>query len=204
MREATDTCLIASVSATSPKVAQLAAGKWEVLCFWSSLKCRLRGHAHLQHDEATAASWRTRPKASRLADTYHASVRPQSSRIASREALLAEVDALAHVSGDLTQCPETVATLVLQPTQIEIWLGSIKDRLHDRRLYSLTANGLVGASPCSLTLVSRLHAAILRRSTRIDGSSTITTAAERDQTSNSTRIGSPSTPCGKQREKPST
>jgi pyridoxamine 5'-phosphate oxidase len=143
VREVTDNGLIASISATSPKVAQLAADKWEVLCFWPSLmiQCRLRGHARIQHDQATVASWRARPKASRLADTYHARGRSQSSPIASREVLLAEVDALARASGDLTECPETVATLLLKPTQVEIWLGSVEDRLHDRRAYSLTHAG---------------------------------------------------------------
>ena len=83
VRETTDAGLIASVSTTSPKVAQLVADKWEVLCFWPSLmaQCRLRGHAHIQHNEATAANWNMRPKTSRLVDTYHASMRPQSSPI---------------------------------------------------------------------------------------------------------------------------
>jgi pyridoxamine 5'-phosphate oxidase len=143
VREITGDGLVASISATSPKVAQLAADRWEVLCFWPSLmvQCRLRGHAHIQHDEATVASWRTRPKSSRLVDTYHASARAQSSPIASRETLLEEVDALARTSGDLTQCPETVTTLLLNPTRMEIWIGSVKDRLHDRREYTLSPTG---------------------------------------------------------------
>lgn len=143
VREVTSSGLIASISSTSPKVAQLAADKWEVLCFWPSLmvQCRLRGRARIQHDEVTIASWRARPKASRLADTYHARGRSQSSPIESRQVLLAEVDALARASGDLSECPETVATLLLAATQMEIWLGSIENRLHDRRAYSLTPHG---------------------------------------------------------------
>lgn len=143
VREVTEIYLVASVCATSPKVSQLATDKWEVLCFWPSLmvQCRLRGHARIQHDEATVANWRVRPNASRLVDTYHARGRSQSSPIESRELLLAEVDALARAFGDPTECPETVATLLLRPTQMEIWLGSVEDRLHDRRAYSLTPTG---------------------------------------------------------------
>jgi pyridoxamine 5'-phosphate oxidase len=143
VREVTGNGLIASISATSPKVAQLVAHRWEVLCFWPSLmvQCRLRGHVRIQHDDATVASWRTRPKSSRLVDTYHASGRPQSSPIESRETLLEEVEPLARTSGDLTECPETVTTLLLNPTRMEIWIGSVKDRLHDRREYTLTPTG---------------------------------------------------------------
>lgn len=104
-------------------------------------QCRLRGRARIQHDEATAASWRTRPESSRLVDTYHARAQRQSSPVESRETLLEEVDALARTSDDLTQCPETVTTLLVNPTRVEIWIGSVKDRLHDRRDYTLSPTG---------------------------------------------------------------
>jgi pyridoxamine 5'-phosphate oxidase len=144
IRDVSSAGITASVNAASPKVSQLLAnGKWELLGFWPSLmvQFRLRGTATVVHDQFARSGWEKKSAESQLADLYHATVRSQSSPVPSREDFLAEVAQLRRSLPPSIDPPESVVSLRMVPSIIEIWIGSPQDRLHDRRLYMLDSSG---------------------------------------------------------------
>lgn len=137
LRQVTAQSLTLNINALSPKAEHLRAnGHWELLCFLPSLKVqyRFRGEASFFSDLALQREWQAKPRNSRLADIYHATVRQQSSILPDRHTLL---DEIAMLSQDTAiHCkPDSVVNLLLSPTWIEQWVGSPKDRLHHRRVY---------------------------------------------------------------------
>ena len=127
-----------SVNAESPKIRQLQCnGKWECLFFWpvAMIQVRVRGDASLAQTDHTRAEWLARAPESRLVDVYHAQVRQQSSPVETRKQLLDEIAALKDSLAELPACPNGIGSLWLVPSYLEIWRGSLADRLHDRREY---------------------------------------------------------------------
>ncbi|WP_052941298.1 pyridoxamine 5'-phosphate oxidase family protein [Chromobacterium subtsugae] len=133
-----------SVNAASPKIRQWQAnGKWELAGFWPAqmVQYRLRGQAMLEQNEQLRRDWQAKRRASRLADRYHQRIRQQSSPLPSRAALLAEMAQLEREPDVVSDAPPNIALLRLQIDMLELWTGSLADRLHDRRLYRKVADG---------------------------------------------------------------
>ena len=86
--------------------------------------------------------WREKVHESRLLDLYYERVQPQSSRVASREAFLAEIERLRreHPTADAVPRTPLLHGVYLVPFDVEAWHGSL-DRLHARHRYTRTATG---------------------------------------------------------------
>lgn len=123
----------------SPKARHLEAnGRYELLAFYPSLmvQYRIRGGLELRSDPELVREWSRKNRPSQLADLYHQLGRPQSTPIADHQLLRGEVQALAsRLDGQRLEMPDTVSRLVLVPTFMEQWLGSVADRLHRRTSY---------------------------------------------------------------------
>jgi pyridoxamine 5'-phosphate oxidase len=127
------------VSATSPKWAPLADGRYECLLVWLAIRrqYRIRGGLAPMPAALVERYWREKQHESRLLDAYYATVQAQSSRVASRESFLAAIARLrqAYPTPEAVPRPEVLRGVYLVPERIEAWHGS-PDRLHERRLYS--------------------------------------------------------------------
>jgi pyridoxamine 5'-phosphate oxidase len=129
--------LVCYINSESPKALQLQAdARFELLCFWPSLmvSARVRGSSSLRREQAFLDGWRTKPKASRYADLLHTRLK-QSSTIASREALIAEMANLQAAVPEPQTPPGSLAQLIIEPNWIEILRISDADRLHQRTLW---------------------------------------------------------------------
>jgi pyridoxamine 5'-phosphate oxidase len=89
-----------------------------------------------------ARYWSQKTHESRLLDLYYSLRQGQSTRVASREALLRDIEELRqeHPTADAVPRPEALRGVYLRPERIEIWRGS-PDRLHDRRLFERADDG---------------------------------------------------------------
>lgn len=132
------------VSAASPKWEPLRSGRYECLLLWTTIRrqYRLRGGLAPMAEARLDAYWREKIHESRLLDLYYERLQPQSSRVPSREAFLAGIEALRrqYPAPDAVPRPEVLRGVYLVPYRIEVWHGA-PDRLHDRRLYTRTARG---------------------------------------------------------------
>lgn len=132
------------VSAKSPKWDPLAAGRYECLLVWLTIRrqYRIRGGLDPMPPERVAAYWAQKMHESRLLDLYYEACQPQSSVVASREAFLAGIEALRarHPVPEAVPRPDLLRGVYLVPAQVEIWRGS-PDRLHDRRRFRRTPGG---------------------------------------------------------------
>lgn len=132
------------ISATSLKWPPLAAGRYECLLVWLTIRrqYRIRGGLAPMPEARVEEYWDKKVHASRLLDLYYEAFQPQSSRVASREAFLAGIETLrrAHPTPELVPRPDLLRGVYLVPDRVEIWRGS-PDRLHDRRLHLRTGDG---------------------------------------------------------------
>lgn len=127
------------VSATSPKWAPLTEGRYECLLVWLAIRrqYRIRGGVTPMPEARVEEYWSQKGHESRLLDVYYATVRPQSSAVASHERFREEIERLRreYPVSDRVPRPDLLRGVYLVPDRIEVWRGS-PDRLHDRRLYS--------------------------------------------------------------------
>lgn len=86
-------------------------------------------------------SWQLRPEMPKRLDWYYTRVQPQSSTVASREALRAQLDGL-RLRQPLV-APRTAAGVYLEPTFVERLDLRAPDGLHDRRGFRRHAGGWV-------------------------------------------------------------
>jgi pyridoxamine 5'-phosphate oxidase len=132
------------ISATSPKWEPLRSGRYECLLLWTSIRrqFRIRGGLAPMPDGRLEAYWRQKAHESRLLDLFYDRIQPQSSPLASRQALLSGIEALRrqHPTPDAVPRPGLLRGVYLVPFHVEAWRGS-PDRLHDRHLYTRTAGG---------------------------------------------------------------
>ncbi len=132
------------VSATSPKWGPLAAGAYECLLVWLTIRrqYRIRGGLAPMPPARVAEYWGQKGHESRLLDLYYSTVQPQSSVVVSRERFLAGIEDQRHQhpAADRVPRPDLLRGVYLTPARIEAWRGS-PDRLHDRRLYRRQGSG---------------------------------------------------------------
>ena len=134
------------INRTSPKWKQIS--KRRRLClliYWSSIhrQYRVRGGLAPMPAEHVEKLWDLKSRGSKLLEHYYSAYRPQSRPIPSRATLLVGIRALGRRFPPRrpVPIPETLAGVMLVPTEIEAWHGSPKDRLHDRRLYRRHGSG---------------------------------------------------------------
>jgi pyridoxamine 5'-phosphate oxidase len=132
------------ISATSPKWEPLRSGRYECLLLWTTIRrqYRIRGGLAPMPEALVQRYWREKVHESRLLDLYYERVQPQSSRVASREAFLAEIERLRreHPTADAVPRTPLLHGVYLVPFDVEAWHGSL-DRLHARHRYTRTATG---------------------------------------------------------------
>ena len=148
LREVSDRWLSVFCSRTSPKWEHLqGTGGFELMVCWPSIgrQFRVSGSTDsvtvIDSDEMRAP-WTNRPTESKLLDHYYAHGRAQSSVVASREALLADIAKLKDGFGGRDDVPylESAGGLRLIAESVETWRES-PDRIHDRRLYRWHEDG---------------------------------------------------------------
>jgi pyridoxamine 5'-phosphate oxidase len=127
------------VSRTSPKWEPLAAGRYELLLVWLTIRrqYRVRGGVAPMPDAVVQTYWAQKVHESRLLDLYYATYASQSSVVPSRDRFLEGIHALRrqYPSPDSVPRPELLRGVYLVPERIEMWRGSA-DRLHDRRRFA--------------------------------------------------------------------
>jgi pyridoxamine 5'-phosphate oxidase len=132
------------ISETSPKWAPLGRGRYELLLVWLAIRrqYRVRGRIAPMPDAQVSAYWDQKVHTSRLLDLYYATHQAQSTRVASRERFLEDIEALrrAHPAPESVPRPALLRGVYLVPDRVEVWRGS-PDRLHDRRRFARGPDG---------------------------------------------------------------
>ena len=141
IREVSAEGFAVTVNRHSPKMQQLEEnGRYEAHLFWPNLlgQVRMRGAYRLEDPPELAQGWRARAYGGKIVDLYGVRCRPQSSVVASREALPGELADLRRrfPSDQAIEKPAEVLNLVLLPDFLELWIGDATDRMHDRRRYT--------------------------------------------------------------------
>jgi pyridoxine/pyridoxamine 5'-phosphate oxidase len=138
--------IVIYINGQSPKVVQLKNNpKYELMFFWPSLirQFRVRGAYEIFQSETQQRSWDGKPYAGKLYDLFHSFAHRQSAVLASRQAYLLKAEQLKQKfpqHGDM-EMPVEQVSLRFIPLYIESWSASMRDRMHDRRLYRLTDDG---------------------------------------------------------------
>lgn len=135
--------ILVYINSNSPKVEQLTKNaRYELLFFWSTLlqQYRIRGSYQIFDNESQRSSWLEKPYAGKLYDLFQTEQQKQSSVLGSRqnyEQQALELKRQYPPTANL-EMPAELQTIRFRPDYIESWTGSMKDGLHDRRLYRLT------------------------------------------------------------------
>jgi pyridoxamine 5'-phosphate oxidase len=124
----------------SRKSGELGENPWAALTFyWRVLhrQARIEGRVEKVSPEESAEYFATRPRGSQLG----AWASPQSREISDRLELEKSVEELERRFDDgPIPCPPNWGGFLLRPMSIEFWQGR-ENRLHDRVLYTLQADG---------------------------------------------------------------
>lgn len=142
IRNITNESIVIYANTQSPKIQHLAqCPKYEINLFWPTIMAqyRLRGSYKIEYTEDFGAKWHQKPYAGKLMDIYNAHGRRQSTPIDSYATLVKEVESFSHQYPEdaSLKMPDCIRMIVLDPTYIESWVGSVSDRLHHRRNYQL-------------------------------------------------------------------
>jgi len=145
LREVTEDSFIVFINNTSPKWQQLEhTHKIELLIFWPSLmhQYRIRGKIELISKDTMRGHWEKKPYDSKIIDNYYSDYHSQSAPLDCRETLLSGIHELKRKYPKEVDVPfpENARGICIKAYHIEIWLGSVTDRLHERHLYSLIQN----------------------------------------------------------------
>lgn len=143
LRKVTEYSFVVFMNDTSSKWQDLLYSKQlEILVFWPSLmqQYRIRGfYSEVAVDEIKA-HWKQKTYDSKIIDHYYTEYHPQSSVIESREVLLKGIEELKvryPTEADIP-FPENAKGVSIKASYIEVWHGSISNRLHHRNLYLLS------------------------------------------------------------------
>lgn len=131
------------VNATSPKARELDNSREAtVLTYLSSIgvQYRLRARLEPMPPHIVRDSWHLRPDIPKVMDWVYATRAPQSSPVASRDALMTLFDEVGGELPDPPVAPEQAQGLYIVPTRIDR-LQLAGDRVHDRHLYRHTPHG---------------------------------------------------------------
>lgn len=125
------------VSALSPKYRALeATGHYELVLFWKSVgrQFRLRGRYTVLPPEEGQKYWDHKRHTSKLLEYFYEEIQEQSTPMAERTVLVDGIDGLKKRFPDpaAIPIPESARVIRFEPTRIELWTGSEKDRLHRR------------------------------------------------------------------------
>lgn len=143
LRKVTEDSFLIFINNTSSKWQDLVYSKhFEILVFWPSLmqQYRIRGtYSEMDIDELKI-HWEQKPYDSKIIDHYYTEYFPQSSVIESREFLLKGIEELKvrYPSEADIPFPENAKGVSIKASYLEVWHGSISDRLHYRNLYILS------------------------------------------------------------------
>ena len=126
------------ISRGSPKWEPLAAGRYELLLIWLTIRrqYRIRGSVAPMPDALVQTYWDQKVHESRLLDLYYATHGAQSSVVASRDRFLEGIESLRrqYPRPEVVPRPELLQGVYVVPERVEMWRGSA-DRLHDRRRF---------------------------------------------------------------------
>jgi pyridoxamine 5'-phosphate oxidase len=132
------------ISEASPKWTPLAAGRYELLLLWLTIRrqYRVRGGVTPMPESLVQTYWAQKVHESRLLDLYYATHGVQSSVVPSRERFLEGIETLRrqYPSPEAVPRPDLLRGVYLVPERIEMWRGS-PDRLHDRRRFNRDGGG---------------------------------------------------------------
>jgi len=127
---------------TSPKWQQMTEQAVVAVVVWLpslNLQYRLRCRTAAVADQLVHESWLLRPLAPKKLDWFYTHRQPQSTTVADRSSLLADLEAL-NLPEPLV-APDTAAGLYLLPTAVDrLDLGQ-PDGVHDRRHFERTDQG---------------------------------------------------------------
>ena len=117
-----------------------ATGKYEVLLWYPLLQhqYRLRGTLREASPTTLNATWQRRPTPHKLADLAYSERWRPSGRIESLADFRTEVDGARGRYPDdppRVEASKNSVAVWLEATSVEVLLGSVEDRLHDRRHY---------------------------------------------------------------------
>lgn len=133
------------INRSSPKFRALANGaSYEMLLWYQTLQRQYRVSGTFEeHDRSIIESnWYRRPKGSKFLDYVYEEMGDQSTFIDSRETLMAKIDELkVRWTEEHFDVPEKAVGVVLVANRVEMLDLNDKDRIHDRRLYTLEADG---------------------------------------------------------------
>ena len=121
---------------SSPKWQQIQRGA-AITTYWPSteIQYRIRFTTQPVNPELVATSWQLRPDTPKRMDWFYDLQQPQSSTVASREALQQALDRLAVT--EPLRAPTTARGLLIEPSEFERLDLNELSGLHDRRRYSL-------------------------------------------------------------------
>ncbi len=133
--------LLILINRLQPKWADLqATGKYEVLLWYPLLQhqYRLRGTLREASPATLRTTWQRRPTPHKLADLAYSEAWRPSAPINAIDDFRAEVEAARTRYPDnppRENASKHSVAVWLEATAVEVLLGSVADRLHDRRLY---------------------------------------------------------------------
>lgn len=134
------------LNTNSPKWQQLvASGQCTIHMLWSTVRRQYRVYGRLEPMEQARLEsyWQRKSYDARLLEHYYEAWHAQSQPIPSRAYLLEGMAALRtrYPSKEQVPMPASLQGVYLWPLEIDVWHGSPEDRLHDRHLFTRTAEG---------------------------------------------------------------
>ena len=144
LRDISETALTLFINASSPKWQQLLKQpRCQAVLWYPSLQIqyRLTGRAEALASQTIKANWHKRPMRAKILDYFYDRVARQSSRVASRAALLEQFQALSQsLDPPSLEASSAAIGLSVQLDQIERLDLSQNDLPHSRTLFERSEN----------------------------------------------------------------